>query len=245
MNQLGTRGGSSDPELWRALRFGSADITASNNGPAATTLVQDGGMKWLMFRQGPLATYGAYLLGGTLLLLAIFYLIRGRICIDGAITGRKIERFKAVERFGHWLLAGGIEDIVYSWPLATMREHEPMPGKALSFQEKPETLTNGERQFKRKCSICHTLTRGSARKAGPSLHGLFGRRAGTIADYTYSDTLEGSEIVWSAETIDALFDLGPDHYIPSTKMPMQRIVKQTDRNDLIDYLRAQTAQKED
>ena len=63
MNQLGTRGGTSDPELWRALRFGSADITASNNGPAATTLVQDGGMKWLMFRQGPLATYGAYLLG--------------------------------------------------------------------------------------------------------------------------------------------------------------------------------------
>jgi len=106
MNQLGTRGGSSDPELWRALRFGSADITASNNGPAATTLVQDGGMKWLLFRQGPLATYGAYLLGGTLLLLAIFYLIRGRIRIDGAITGRKIERFKAVERFGHWLLAG-------------------------------------------------------------------------------------------------------------------------------------------
>lgn len=106
MNQLGTRGGSSDPELWRALRFGSADITASNNGPAATTLVQDGGMKWLMFRQGPLATYGAYLLGGTLLLLALFYLIRGRIRIDGEVTGRKIERFKAVERFGHWLLAG-------------------------------------------------------------------------------------------------------------------------------------------
>ena len=106
MNQLGTRGGTSDPELWRALRFGSADITASNNGPAATTLVQDGGMKWLMFRQGPLATYGAYLLGGTLLLLALFYLIRGRIRINGEVTGRKIERFKAVERFGHWLLAG-------------------------------------------------------------------------------------------------------------------------------------------
>lgn len=106
MNQLGTRGGTSDPELWRALRFGSADITASNNGPAATTLVQDGGMKWLMFRQGPLATYGAYLLGGTLLLLALFYLIRGRIRIDGEVTGQKITRFKAVERFGHWLLAG-------------------------------------------------------------------------------------------------------------------------------------------
>jgi cytochrome c len=151
----------------------------------------------------------------------------------------------AFSQNGQNLLAGGIEDIVYSWPVATMREHEPMAGEQRSFLEKPETLTNGERQFKRKCSICHTLTQGSARKAGPSLYELFGRRAGTVKDYTYSDTLDGSEIVWSAETIDALFDLGPDHYIPGTKMPMQRIVKQIDRDDLIDYLRAQTAQKED
>lgn len=105
-NQLGTLGGSSDPELWRALRFGSADITSTYRGPAATTLVQDGGMRWLLFREGPLSTYGAYLMGGTLVLLALFYLLRGRIRIDGEKTGRKIERFKAVERFGHWLLAG-------------------------------------------------------------------------------------------------------------------------------------------
>jgi cytochrome c len=73
---------------------------------------------------------------------------------------------------------------------------------------------------------------------------LFGSRAGTVADYSYSDILTGSEIVWSAETINALFDEGPDHYIPGTKMPMQRIVKQSDRDDLIAYLRAATAQGE-
>lgn len=105
-HQLGTLGGASDPELWRALRFGSADITASNNGPAATTLVQDGGMKWLKFREGPLAKYGGDLLMGTFILLTAFYFIRGRITIDGAKTGRTITRFKAIERFGHWLLAG-------------------------------------------------------------------------------------------------------------------------------------------
>lgn len=104
--QLGTRGGASDPELWRALRFGSADVRASNNGPAATTLIQDGGMRWLAFRQGPLSTYGSYLLGITLVLLAVFYLIRGRIQIEGEKTGHKMTRFKAIERFGHWLLAG-------------------------------------------------------------------------------------------------------------------------------------------
>lgn len=105
-SQLGTLGGASDPELWRAFRFGKADITASNNGPAATTLIQDGGMTWLKFREGPLATYGAYLLTATLGLLALFFLVRGRIRIDGAKTGNKITRFKAIERFGHWVLAG-------------------------------------------------------------------------------------------------------------------------------------------
>lgn len=162
--------------------------------------------------------------------------------------------FRATQRGPIWALAfspdgqnihaGGIEDIMYSWPVATMDRHGPMSGATRSFLEDPETLPNGERQFKRKCSICHTLTGGSARKAGPSLSKLFGRRAGTVADYSYSDVLTGSEIVWSAETINALFDEGPDHYIPGTKMPMQRIVKQSDRDDLIAYLRAATAQWE-
>ena len=72
------------------------------------------------------------------------------------------------------------------------------------------------------------------------MHGVFGRRAGTVTDYKYSNTLEGSDIVWTDETIDLLFDLGPDHYIPGTKMPMQRITKQQDRDDLIAYLRTAT-----
>lgn len=103
--QLGTLGGVSDAESWRAFRYGTADITTQVRGPAATTLVQDGGMWWQQFRAGPLQTYGAYFLGGTLVALALFYLIRGRIRIDGEKTGRTITRFKAAERFGHWLLA--------------------------------------------------------------------------------------------------------------------------------------------
>ena len=141
---------------------------------------------------------------------------------------------------GQNIHAGGLEDIVYSWPVAATGQQVPMNGGTRTFLEDPKTLPNGERQFKRKCSICHTLTLGSARRAGPSLYGLFGRKAGAVADYTYSNTLDGSDIVWSAETINALFDLGPDHYIPGTKMPMQRIVKQRDRDDLIDYLRTNT-----
>lgn len=104
--QLGTLGGASDADLWRAYRFNEADISSQSRGPAATTLIQDSGMWWWQFREGPLATYGAYLLGGTIALLALFYLLRGRVRIDGEKTGRTITRFKAFERFGHWLMAG-------------------------------------------------------------------------------------------------------------------------------------------
>ena len=104
--QLGTLGGASDPELWRALRYGSADINASSGGDVGAILVQDGGMKWLQFREGPLATKGIYVLGGTLVLLLLFYMIRGRVMIEGEKTGRTVTRFKAIERFGHWLMAG-------------------------------------------------------------------------------------------------------------------------------------------
>ena len=89
------------------------------------------------------------------------------------------------------------------------------------------------------------LSESSARKAGPTLYGLFGRRAGTVADYSYSQILTGSEIVWSAETINALFLEGPDHFIPGTKMPMQRIAQQENRDDLITYLRQATAPEGD
>lgn len=159
--------------------------------------------------------------------------------------------FRATERGPIWALAfspdgqnihaGGIEDIMYSWPVETMTEHGQMSSEVRSFLENPDLLENGERQFKRKCSICHTLTEGSGRRAGPTLYNLFGRSAGAVDDYSYSQTLLDIDIVWSDETINALFDEGPDNYIPGTKMPMQRITGQQDRDDLINYLRRATA----
>ncbi|MGI9400848.1 MAG: formate dehydrogenase subunit gamma [Rhizobiaceae bacterium] len=105
-SQLGTLGGASDAELWRAMRYGSADIKVSSGGLPATVLMQDGGMRWLEWRKGPLLRWGGYLLIGMIAVLILFYLFRGRILIDGEKTGRTITRFKAIERFGHWLLAG-------------------------------------------------------------------------------------------------------------------------------------------
>ncbi len=105
-NMLGVRGGASDAEVWEALRFGTADVTVSSGGAEARVLMQDRGMWWQGFRRGPLATYGGYLLLGTIGALVLFYLLRGRIRISHGRAGETILRFTTVERFAHWLLAG-------------------------------------------------------------------------------------------------------------------------------------------
>ncbi len=115
LGPLGSAGEAAQAGLEKAVRDAQAaydaaadalpDARASNRGPAAKVLMQDGGMWWLNFRHGPLLTYGSLLLGVTVVLMAIFYLIRGRIRIEHGRAGITIERFKFIERFGHWLIA--------------------------------------------------------------------------------------------------------------------------------------------
>ncbi|QEW19694.1 Cytochrome c2 precursor [Marinibacterium anthonyi] len=144
---------------------------------------------------------------------------------------------------GTTIYAGGLDDAAYGWPVALLDAFDPAMGQERTFLRDADTMDNGERQFMRKCSICHALDAGPSRKAGPTLHGLFGRRAGTVPGYSYSPILDGSDIIWGEDTIDALFDIGPDHYIPGSKMPMQVIAGDADRADLIAFLRDATTKE--
>lgn len=103
--QLEALGTQSDADFFRAFRDGSNEIVSSS-GIANPTVMQDGGMFWLKFREGPLRTYGGYLLLFTLVVLALFFLVRGKIKIEGEKTGIRVLRFKWFERFSHWMLAG-------------------------------------------------------------------------------------------------------------------------------------------
>lgn len=142
---------------------------------------------------------------------------------------------------GGMIYAGGLSEVIYGWPVDLLDDYDPAGAIEHSFLRPAAEMENGERQFMRKCSICHALTPPPSRKAGPTLYGLFDRPAGAVPGYAYSETLDSSDIVWTEDTIDALFDLGPDHYIPGSKMPMQRITAPEDRQDMIDYLRRATA----
>ncbi len=179
---------------------------------------------------------------------------QGYIMMIDVSTWRIIKDFRAMRDSPVWALAfspdgrmiyaGGLDSVVYGWPLAMLDAFEPGAGKERDFLKDTGKMPNGERQFMRKCSICHALTSGPSRKAGPTLYGLFGRRAGTMSGYRYSRALGGSDIIWSDKTIDALFALGPDRYTPGSKMPLQRITRQRDRRDLIEFLKAATARQD-
>ena len=175
----------------------------------------------------------------------------GYIMMIDTGEGRITRDFRAMQSGPVWALAfspdgdtiwaGGISDVIYGWPVEMLGEFDPAAVPERSFLRDADTMSNGERQFMRKCSVCHALEAGPSRRAGPTLHNLFGRRAGTVPGYNYSPTLDGSDIIWTADTIDALFDQGPDHYIPGSKMPMQVIAGADDRADLIAFLQDATA----
>ncbi len=103
--QTEAQGADSDASLWRAVRKGTTGNVSIPDSKAGT-LIQSEGDDFRAFRNGPLKLYSAYALFGMLLLLSLFFVLRGRIKIDHGRSGVTIERFNSLERFGHWLMAG-------------------------------------------------------------------------------------------------------------------------------------------
>jgi formate dehydrogenase subunit gamma len=95
---------NADTDFWREIRKGKMG-TVSIPDKQAGVLVQSEGENWRAFRNGPLSVYGGWGLLGILILLALFFLVRGRIKIDSGLAKRTVERFNSIERFSHWLLA--------------------------------------------------------------------------------------------------------------------------------------------
>ena len=102
-------------------------------------------------------------------------------------------------------------------------------------------MAHGEKVFK-KCSACHMIAADGKNKIGPNLWSVIGRTAGAINDYNYSKALRRSSIIWNEETIAELFRVGPDKYLPGTKMPLQRITNKTDIKNLVRYLKTITSE---
>jgi len=59
----------------------------------------------------------------------------------------------------------------------------------------------GANLFKTRCAQCHTLEAGGGNKIGPALHGLFGRKTGSVDGYAYTDANKQKGITWDENTL--------------------------------------------
>jgi len=84
------------------------------------------------------------------------------------------------------------------------------------------------------CAACHALERNT-QSVGPDLHGVFGRKAGTLDDFRYSPALKRSNITWNAKTLDE-YIADPQKVVPQNRMPYAGMPEAGDRAALIRYL---------
>jgi cytochrome c len=139
---------------------------------------------------------------------------------------------------GRLLWTGGADRQVRRWDALRGRAIGPIA--APPQDTLPAGLDAHGAQVFRACSACHALTPDAGPMAGPHLHGVFGRRMGTLPGYAYSERLARGDIIWSAATIGDLFTRGPDVVTPGTKMPVQRVDNTEDLAALLRFLEQAT-----
>ncbi len=169
--------------------------------------------------------------------------LRGAVTIINRETGKVVSTLVgpglpvwslAFHPDGKMLLTGGADRMIRKWDVATGQPLAPAHAPKPDF---PAAAMNerGAQVF-RACEACHTVTPDGGNRAGPTLHGVFGRKIGSAKDYAYSDGFAGHGITWNAETIARLFRDGPAKVTPGTKMPEQKITDPEDLAALVEWL---------
>jgi cytochrome c len=113
-----------------------------------------------------------------------------------------------------------------------------IPGLSNSLSEAPGSEDagadpkHGEELFQKRCGACHSLDR---EKEGPRLRGVFGRKAGTVATFNYSNALKSANFSWNADSLNQWL-ADTDRFIPDNDMNMT-FKNPNERADIIAYLR--------
>ncbi|MZR30140.1 c-type cytochrome [Sneathiella litorea] len=96
-------------------------------------------------------------------------------------------------------------------------------------------VKKGEKVFK-KCTACHTIEQGGKNKIGPNLFGVVGKKSGSVEGYNYSKAMEAADLTWDDETLNAYLKK-PKKVVKGTKMSFAGLKKESDRENLIAYLK--------
>jgi cytochrome c len=135
-----------------------------------------------------------------------------------------------------WVLAGACAWSGAGLLKAQARTPSAAPAQAGADAPGAGDAVRGEAIYSR-CLACHALTYD---RTGPRHCGLFGRKAGSVPDFSYSDAMKNSGIVWTESSLN-VFLKAPLKAVPGTSMGYAGISDPQERADLIAYLKRENA----
>ncbi len=132
---------------------------------------------------------------------------------------------------GHWLLLAALAVGGVAAAAPALAQGAPEAGDPAA----------GQRVFNQ-CRACHTIDAGGRNAVGPNLHGVVGRRAGSIENFRYSRPMHEKHeqnFVWTEENLRA-YITNPKAVVPGGSMSYPGLRNQQQLNDLIAYLKSQS-----
>lgn len=105
-----------------------------------------------------------------------------------------------------------------------------LPSPTLSEEASKQSFNNA-------CRTCHSTREGDNR-LGPSLHGILGRKAGSLPGYAFSSAMKNADFVWDEGKLDR-FMARPDEVVPNNRMkPYGGLASADERAKIIAFLRS-------
>lgn len=106
---------------------------------------------------------------------------------------------------------------------------------AATGEARAQDVAAGEKVFNT-CKLCHQIGENAKNAVGPALNGVIGRKAGSVAGYSYSDANKNSGITWDEATFREYIK-DPKAKVPGTKMSYAGLKDEQKINDLVAFLK--------
>ncbi|MXO65433.1 c-type cytochrome [Altericroceibacterium endophyticum] len=112
---------------------------------------------------------------------------------------------------------------------------ETTPAPEASAEPVAYDPASGPPQAFTQCAVCHSVEPGK-QMIGPSLHGIYGEKAGDVEGYTFSKAMLDSGLTWDDETLDTYLQ-NPRKMVPGTKMSYAGLRDDAKRQEVITYIK--------